>query len=122
MIRRPPRSTLFPYTTLFRSSASAVLPVTRPTVATANFGISGPSETDTCTMTNNGNTLNCTFNGSTSTAPGTITALEWSYSVATTFSLTTSGPDMTMPTCYCGCLTPPPQPPGATSLTLHLHL
>src|SRR5690349_22578524 len=25
MIRRPPRSTLFPYTTLFRSSASALL-------------------------------------------------------------------------------------------------
>src|SRR2546430_13662354 len=27
MIRRPPRSTLFPYTTLFRSETSAVLPV-----------------------------------------------------------------------------------------------
>src|SRR2546425_7847686 len=26
MIRRPPRSTLFPYTTLFRSNISAVLP------------------------------------------------------------------------------------------------
>src|SRR5260370_22665938 len=26
MIRRPPRSTLFPYTTLFRSGAKAVLP------------------------------------------------------------------------------------------------
>src|SRR5256885_8127850 len=26
MIRRPPRSTLFPYTTLFRSAASAVRP------------------------------------------------------------------------------------------------
>src|SRR5260370_5724038 len=29
MIRRPPRSTLFPYTTLFRSSASSVCPVAR---------------------------------------------------------------------------------------------
>src|SRR5256885_3573250 len=28
MIRRPPRSTLFPYTTLFRSQASAVLDLT----------------------------------------------------------------------------------------------
>src|SRR2546427_6773718 len=27
MIRRPPRSTLFPYTTLFRSRAALVLPV-----------------------------------------------------------------------------------------------
>src|SRR2546422_2074365 len=31
MIRRPPRSTLFPYTTLFRSCPRAVLP--RPAVA-----------------------------------------------------------------------------------------
>src|SRR3712207_8618082 len=35
MIRRPPRSTLFPYTTLFRSYASIV-----PTVAYALFGTS----------------------------------------------------------------------------------
>src|SRR5256886_13685111 len=33
MIRRPPRSTLFPYTTLFRSS-STVTRATRPTTAT----------------------------------------------------------------------------------------
>src|SRR3712207_7134695 len=30
MIRRPPRSTLFPYTTLFRSSAMDELPVALP--------------------------------------------------------------------------------------------
>src|SRR3712207_8900810 len=30
MIRRPPRSTLFPYTTLFRSSASGIAPSLRP--------------------------------------------------------------------------------------------
>src|SRR5438034_5700145 len=30
MIRRPPRSTLFPYTTLFRSHPPAALPDTRP--------------------------------------------------------------------------------------------
>src|SRR5438105_9339551 len=29
MIRRPPRSTLFPYTTLFRSEAAGARPVTR---------------------------------------------------------------------------------------------
>src|SRR3712207_8335598 len=29
MIRRPPRSTLFPYTTLFRSNASAYAPTAR---------------------------------------------------------------------------------------------
>src|SRR2546422_4443034 len=30
MIRRPPRSTLFPYTTLFRSPISSVAPITLP--------------------------------------------------------------------------------------------
>src|SRR5690349_23059041 len=38
MIRRPPRSTLFPYTTLFRSTAELV--VCARTVAFAAFGIS----------------------------------------------------------------------------------
>src|SRR5256886_15431383 len=33
MIRRPPRSTLFPYTTLFRSFAQLVLPGDNPDVA-----------------------------------------------------------------------------------------
>ena len=31
MIRRPPRSTLFPYTTLFRSNATAIGPIPLPT-------------------------------------------------------------------------------------------
>src|SRR2546429_7168833 len=33
MIRRPPRSTLFPYTTLFRSGALTVVPVRRGALA-----------------------------------------------------------------------------------------
>src|SRR2546422_6209496 len=39
MIRRPPRSTLFPYTTLFRSvlGRSAPLPVRRPAALHAEF-------------------------------------------------------------------------------------
>src|SRR5256886_13619143 len=41
MIRRPPRSTLFPYTTLFRSQAWAQLPACLPGfTATANPAIS----------------------------------------------------------------------------------
>src|SRR3712207_7874180 len=35
MIRRPPRSTLFPYTTLFRSGASAKREVAQPTTRAA---------------------------------------------------------------------------------------
>src|SRR3712207_7140389 len=38
MIRRPPRSTLFPYTTLFRSSTSAPPPITRPSSASIGCG------------------------------------------------------------------------------------
>src|SRR3712207_7351075 len=40
MIRRPPRSTLFPYTTLFRSVAMVVptsSPTTRPTIGRRSF-------------------------------------------------------------------------------------
>src|SRR3712207_7974363 len=32
MLRRPPRSTLFPYTTLFRSYRPVVLPATQPAI------------------------------------------------------------------------------------------
>src|SRR5438067_6105039 len=32
MIRRPPRSTLFPYTTLFRSSGNTTVPMSRPSI------------------------------------------------------------------------------------------
>src|SRR3712207_7899050 len=40
MIRRPPRSTLFPYTTLFRSNASmATFERTRPAVGAQAIGI-----------------------------------------------------------------------------------
>src|SRR2546429_6489778 len=41
MIRRPPRSTLFPYTTLFRSAATGLFSVVSYTVAqrTNEFGI-----------------------------------------------------------------------------------
>src|SRR5258707_10144421 len=38
MIRRPPRSTLFPYTTLFRSTLLAQLGIERPTVIGNSMG------------------------------------------------------------------------------------
>jgi len=93
-------------------SASAMLAITRATVATASFGVSGPTETSTCELANGGNTLNCTFNGSTSTAPGTITAWDWTYGVATMFTQPTTGPVLTMPAINCTLLPPPPLPPG----------
>src|SRR5207237_10467946 len=77
------------------TSAAAVLAVAPgppPAEAIASFGVTGPMETETCTLTNSGNTFNCTFNGSASTAPGTIVAWEWSWGVTTTFTQTTPGP------------------------------
>jgi hypothetical protein len=104
------------------TSASATLSVTRPTVATASFGVTGPAETDTCTLANGGNTLNCTFDGSASTAPGTIVVWEWVYGVATTFSQTTSGPQLTMPGVNCSLLPPPPLPMGNSWFTMTVAL
>lgn len=107
------------------ASASAVLSVMPPTSATASFGVTGSTETETCTLTNNGNTLNCTFDGSTSTAPGRIIAWDWSYRVATTFAQTTSGPRLTMPNVDCSFLPSPPLSPGYSWLpmivTLTIH-
>jgi hypothetical protein len=109
-------------------TASAALSVTKPTVATASFGITGPTETDTCSMANGGSTLNCTFNGSTSTAPGNIIAWDWSYRVATMLPLTqtTSGAQLTMPAVNCSWLPAPPLPVGGSQwlpliVTLKVH-
>jgi len=100
------------------TSAFAALSVTHSAVATANFGVSGPTESDTCTLTNSGNTLNCTFDGSTSMAPGTITAWNWTYGVVGTLAQTTSGPTLTMPAFSCNLMPPPPFPTGPANFTM----
>src|SRR4051794_41557379 len=43
MIRRPPRSTLFPYTTLFRSASTAVLRELLAETEGANFSVDNPA-------------------------------------------------------------------------------
>src|SRR3712207_7922923 len=54
MIRRPPRSTLFPYTTLFRSSSRPAVDLphplspTRPSVSPAAISKDRPSTACTC--------------------------------------------------------------------------
>jgi hypothetical protein len=104
------------------TSAFATLSATPSAVATAIFGVSGPTESDTCTLTNSGNTLNCTFNGSTSTAPGTIIAWDWSYGVSATLAQTTEGPTLTMPAFSCSLMPPPPFPAGPANFTLTVTL
>jgi hypothetical protein len=110
------------------ASASAVLSVTPDavaTVATASFGVTGATESDTCALADNGNTLNCTFNGSTSSAPGTIVAWDWTFSVAGTFAQTTSGSTLAMPATNCSLLPSPSLPhdypwfPLVVTLTVH---
>lgn len=102
--------------------ASAQLSVTRPSIATAHFGVTGPTETETCTLANNGTTLNCTFNGTTSTAPGTIVAWDWSYAVAGKFKQTTTGPVLTAPKVDCSLLPAPPLADGNRWFTMTVTL
>src|SRR3712207_8398450 len=46
MIRRPPRSTLFPYTTLFRSQAHCSMRKMRGSVSRSDNQVSAPTLTD----------------------------------------------------------------------------
>jgi hypothetical protein len=70
-------------------------------------------------MSNAGNTLNCTLNGSTSTAPGNIVAYDWSFQVSSpsaqtpAVTQTTTGPVLTLPAVSCSWLPAPPLPAGA---------
>src|SRR3712207_8506782 len=56
MIRRPPRSTLFPYTTLFRSIDDPTRPVRSLTVHYLRPAVAGPVELET-TVERSGRTL-----------------------------------------------------------------
>ena len=106
------------------ATASAVLSVTPvvPAGATARFGVTGTSVTDTCAFIDNGNSLACTFDGSASTAPGTIIAWDWSYSVATTIAHTTTGPKLINPGAACALAPPAPLPSGAEYFTMQVTL
>jgi len=104
------------------ASASVTLLVTKPTVATAKFGVTGPTETETCTLVNNGATLDCTFNGSTSSAPGNIVAFDWTWGVETSFTQTTTGPILTMPAINCWTLPATPPPPDKPWFTMTVSL
>lgn len=106
-------------------SAMATVVLTRTGVATANFGVTGPNVTETCTVINNGTGLDCTFNGSTSTAPGNITAYTWTWGViGTPKTQTTTGPVFANPSFSCSMLPPPPPMPTESfsmTVTLQIH-
>lgn len=110
------------YAGVSRSMTLSVLPAATVSAAVARFGVSGTSGSDTCVLIANGNTLDCTFDGSGSTAPGAIVAWTWSYSVETTVVHTESGPVLTMPAATCALLPPPPATSGTTSFPLTVRL
>ena len=105
-----------------RSVGLEVMPAATPTVAIAGFGVSGTSGSDTCRLIDNGGHLDCTFNGSSSTAPATIVEWQWSYTVETTISRTTTGPLLERPDGNCALLPAPPLPAGTTSFPLTVRL
>ena len=96
--------------------------VTRPTVATAIFGVTGATSTDSCTVRPDGGAIECTFDGTTSTAPGTITAWEWSWGVTASAQQTTSGPELANPPFDCSLMPPAPLPAGVGNLKLTVTL
>jgi hypothetical protein len=108
------------------ASKTATLAVTPPvSVATAHFGVRGTNVTDTCQMSADGLSLQCSFDGTTSTAPGTIVAWDWTYTVPTagvTLSTTTTTPILAMPSASCAFIPPPPLAAGITSFPLTVTL
>jgi hypothetical protein len=104
------------------TSASADLTIAPPPTAVASFGVTGATETDTCMLINGGTALDCTFNGSTSTSPGTITAWDWTFGVTSMRSQTTSSPVFAKPPFDCSLLPTPPLPAGATSFPMTVKL
>jgi len=106
------------------ANAMATIALTRATVATADFGITGQQVTETCAVINNGTALDCTFNGSTSNAPGNIIAYDWTWGVTgTPRAQTTSAPVFAHPSFSCTMLPPPPIPAtGSLTMTVTLKI
>jgi len=108
-------------------STTATLTVTpvAPVVPTARFTVGGPSGTDTCKLTNNGNSFDCTFDGSASTASAgaTVNLWNWTYTIGGTKSESTTVPTLTPSPGGCSLIPPASSaPPGATSLQMTVTL
>jgi hypothetical protein len=100
------------------STATVTVSVIKQTVAVANFGVTGPTQSETCTLSNGGATLDCTFDGTSSSAPGALTAWDWTYGVAKSNAQTTGGGILANPAFDCSLLPAAPLPTGVSYLTL----
>ncbi len=105
-----------------RSASLEVMPTATPAMAIAGFGVSGTNASDTCRLVDGGDRLECTFNGSSSVAPATIVEWQWTYSVETTITRTTTGPLLEGPPASCALVPPPPLAAGTTSFPLTVRL
>ena len=86
------------------------------------FGVTGPTQSETCTLSDGGNTLTCTFDGSESSAPGKITAFDWTYGASSTRSQTTTSAVLTNPQFNCSMIPAAPLPAGTGWLTMSVKL
>src|SRR5689334_24088125 len=66
MIPRPPRSTLFPYTTLFRSQTLSCGPTTLASGASFSVHVTAPTTKTSCAVYNNTATVTSTNDGGAS--------------------------------------------------------
>jgi len=108
-------------------SANATLTVTppAPVLPVARFTVGGPTGTDTCTLTNNGNSFDCTFDGSASTASAgaTVNLWNWTYTIAGTKPESTTVPTLTPSPGGCSLIPPASSAPsGATFLHMTVTL
>ncbi len=104
------------------TSLSAALTVTVPPTPRASFGVTGPHETETCELVNGGQTLDCTFDGTESSAPNPIVAWEWTFGSAKMFTQTTTTPVLSSPAIDCSIAPPPPLPAEQLWLPLTVSL
>lgn len=106
------------------TTATATITLTRATVATAKFGVTGTNVTETCAIINNGTALDCRFDASTSNAPGKIVEYDWAWGVmGSPKTQTTSNPVLANPSFSCSMLPPPPLPSsGSLTMTVTLQI
>jgi hypothetical protein len=105
------------------TTATLTVTTAAPTVPIAQFTVSGPGGANTCRVNNGGAGLDCTFDGTASTASpgGTLNQWIWTYKVAGLKSQNTTTPTLS-PTTDCGLLGSGPLPVGQTSLQMTVTL
>jgi hypothetical protein len=104
------------------ATTSAALAVTKVTAAIARFGVTGSTESETCRLLNSGTSIECVFDGSTSTSPGRIVEWQWTWGVSGSRSQTTATATLERPSFDCSMMPAAPLPAGTSWLALSVTL